>query len=116
MAQQTVISEVRSPAQIEEEKLLLLYEMRDRLMLEHGLTELQATASVNAFSEVAAAVEPEELVTLVRYLRRIEKRRRDARIRAQLRTGNAQEVARAERLSVSRVYEIAGRAVVPAEA
>jgi nucleoid DNA-binding protein len=116
MAHQALINAARTPAQLEEEKLLLLYEMRDRLMHDHGLTELQATASVNAFSDVAAAVEPEELVTLVRYLRRLERRRRDARIRAQLRTGNAQEVARAERLSVSRVYEIAGRAVVPAGA
>lgn len=98
---------VPSPAQIEEQKLLLLYEMRDRLMRDHGLSEVQATASVNAFSEVAAAVEPEEVVAMVRHLRRIERRRRDERIRTELRTGNAAEVARREGLSVARVYEIA---------
>jgi nucleoid DNA-binding protein len=114
MAQSDLTSPPRTPAQLEEEKLLLLYEMRNRLMQEHGLTEVHATASVSAFSEVVSAVEPEELVTMVRYLRRLEKRRRDERIRAQLRTGNAKTVAQAERLSVSRVYEIAGRKAQPA--
>jgi hypothetical protein len=113
MAQSDLTSPPRTPAQLEEEKLLLLYEMRNRLMQEHGLTEVHATASVSAFSEVVSAVEPEELVTMVRYLRRLEKRRRDERIRAQLRTGNAKAVAQAERLSVSRVYEIAGRKAQP---
>ncbi len=96
-----------TPAQIEEQKLLLLYEMRDRLMRDHGLTELQASASVNAFSQVAAAVEPAEVVAMVRHLRRLEKRRRDQRIRAELRTGNAAAVAQREGVCVSRVYEIA---------
>lgn len=96
-----------TPAQVEEQKLLLLYEMRDRLMRDHGLTEVQASASVNAFSAVAAAVEPAEVVAMVRHLRRLEKRRRDQRIRAELRTGNAAAVALREGVCVSRVYEIA---------
>ncbi len=97
-----------TPAQLEDQKLLLLYEMCDRLMRDHGLSEVQATASVVAFSEVAAAVEPDEVAAMVRYLRRIERRRRDERIRSELRTGNAEEVARKHGVSVSRAYEIAG--------
>ena len=97
-----------TPAQVEEQKLLLLYEMRDRLMRDTGLTELQASASVNVFSQMVAAVEHEELVAMVRCLRRLEKRRRDQRIRAELRTGNADEVAQRHGVSVRRLYEIAG--------
>jgi hypothetical protein len=87
---------------------LILIEMRARLVHTQGLSEAQAAACVEAFAAVARSVEPDELASAVRELRRAEKIERDARIRAQLRTGNAAKLARAEGLSVSRVYEIAG--------
>jgi hypothetical protein len=87
---------------------LILIEMRARLVHKQGLSEAQAAACVEAFAAVARAVEPDELASAVRELRRAEKIERDARIRAQLRTGNAAKLAKAEGLSVSRIYEIAG--------
>jgi hypothetical protein len=81
--------------------------VRDQLALSSGLTEEQAAASVEALAKVLCALEPEELLAACRHVRRVEKKRRDMRIRAALRTGNASEVAKREGVSVSRVYEIA---------
>jgi hypothetical protein len=91
-----------------ESEPLLLAEMREVLTRVHGLPAADAAACIAAFGAVAAAVEPEEVVDVVRALRRTKRQARDARIKAQLRTGNAAQLAKAEGLSVSRVYEIAG--------
>ena len=101
---------VRSGASTEALPLLFV-ELQDKLAKAHALPPEVAAACVDAFAAVAASVEPAEVVAALRALRRIQKRHRDDRIRAQLRTGNAAIVAKLEGVSVSRVYEIAGKRV-----
>ena len=88
-------------------QVLAVYEARDVLMRRYAFGEAQATEIAELLIGTLAALSDEELIQVKRTVTRMKRRQRDARIRAALRTGNADEVARQENLSRSRVYEIA---------
>lgn len=108
MAQPPVTTE-RSPAQVEEDRLQLTYYLRDELMRRHQFGEVEATSAAEACAAAMARLEGNELAAALSAFRQQERRRRDEQIRAELRTGNAEEVGRRHGLSVRRVYEIAGK-------
>lgn len=108
MAQPTVNPVPKSPARVEEERLELTYFVRDALMRRHAFDEQVATETADACVRAIAALEGNELASALSAFRQQLRRERDKRIRANLRTGNADEIARQEHLSVRRVYEIAG--------
>lgn len=95
----------RSPAQLEDERLRYVYACRDALMTRHGFDEKNATETaiylVDRMRETAGG----DAV----YIPCASKAERNARIKRDLRPGNAAEIAARERLSVSAVYKIAGQ-------
>lgn len=92
-------------AAAEEQMLLLIYSMRDRLMEQHDYPEQLATEVATLCVETVRAEYGGERL----YVPAMSKLTRDAAIREELRTGNAAEVARRWNLSESRVYQIARR-------
>lgn len=96
-----------SPAQIEEERLQLVYDVRDRLMRLHAFPEKLATEIGELCVDTLAQVDDGELLAAKRVALRRSRRRRDEMICAELRTGNADDVGRRWNLSARRVYEIA---------
>lgn len=100
------MSESKSPgAAAEEQMLLLIYAMRDRLMNQHGYTEQLATEVATLCVETVRAEYGGERL----YVPAPSKLARDEAIRRDLRPGNAEDLAREWNLSVTRVYEIANR-------
>ena len=102
-------TECITPAQVEDDRLLLVYEMRDRRMLHHAFGEQLATEIAEVCIETLAQVDDDELLSAKRVAIRRNKRRRDEMICAELRTGTADDVGRRHGLSARRVYEIAAR-------
>ncbi len=101
--------DTRSPAQVEDDRLQLAYYMRDELMQQHDLSEADATACAQTCAEALARLKGNELAEGLSAFRQQARRRRDAAIRAELRTGNAAELARRYDLSVTQIYDIAAR-------
>lgn len=99
----------RSPAQVEDDRLQLTYFFRDALMRRRGFAEQQATEAAEACVTALATLDGNEIAAALSKFRREARRQRDTRIRAELRTGNAADLARREGLSVSQIYEIAAR-------
>lgn len=92
-----------------EHRLATVYQMRDSLMREHGYDERQATEVATLCVETLAALSDDELIDVKRAVNLMKRLRRDARIKEDLRTGNAAQVAQREGLSVASVYRIAGQ-------
>lgn len=95
-----------TPAQLEDERLQLVYDMRDALVERHQFEEALATEVAELCVQTLASVEDGELLATKRAVRRQLRRQRDRLIRAEARTGNAEDVAKRWNLSVTRVYEI----------
>ncbi len=108
MAQPPVTTE-RSPAQVEEDRLQLTYYLRDELMRQRGYAEQEATAVGEACALALARLEGNELAAALSAFRQQERRRRDQAIRAELRTGNASEVARKYGITMQHVYRLAAQ-------
>ena len=104
----TPIAPRRTAAQVEDDRLQLTYYVRDALMRKHDLTEADATVWAQTCATAMAQLKGNELAEALAAFRQQERRQRDAAIRAELRTGNADQVAERHDLSVRRVYEIAG--------
>lgn len=100
--------ETLTPAQLEEDRLQLVYDVRDALMQRHAYPEQLATDLAELFVATMAQLEDGELLATKRAIRRRARRERDLKIRAELRPGNASEVAARHGVSVTRAYEIAG--------
>jgi hypothetical protein len=92
----------------EEQTMLLFFELCDALRLRHGYTEPQATEVARLCIDTMAAVGDDELLAAKRLANRMARQRRDAAIRAELRTGNAAELGRRYGLTARQVYRIAG--------
>jgi Mor family transcriptional regulator len=92
-------------AAAEEQMLLLVYRMRDRLMQQHEYSEQLATEVATLCVETVRDEYGGERL----YVPAMSKLSRDAAIREELRTGNAGEVARRWNISERRVYQIARR-------
>lgn len=103
-----ILAAARSPAQMEDDRLQLTYFIRDVLMSEHAFDEQTATGAGEAIAAALAELEGNELSAAISAFRQRARQRRDEAIRAELRTGNAEAIARQYQLSVRRVYEIAG--------
>lgn len=91
-------------AAAEEQMLLLAYRMRDRLMNDHAYTEALATEIAMLCIDTLRDEHGGERL----YVAAPSKHSRNAAVRAELRTGNAEDVAKRHGISVRRVYEIAG--------
>lgn len=94
-----------TPAALEEEMLLLTYTMRDALMKRYEYSELLATEVAGVIVDALRSERGGERL----YIHAPDNRARDERIRSDLRTGNAAEIAKRENLSERRVYQIARR-------
>jgi len=103
MTDATVPKPRRTGAQAEETALLLVYTLRDALMHRYDFGERQATewadTLVNALREKHGGEEV--------YIKAADCSERNAAIRAELRTGNAADVAKRHGLSIQSVYRIA---------
>lgn len=101
-----------APSALDEElRLLCVYRMRDALMQRHAYAEPLATEIAMLLLETLAGLSPEELLEAQSRVRRLQRARRDALIRAELRTGNAADIGRRWGISERRVYQIAGARV-----
>lgn len=92
----------------EEQNMLLFVELCDSLRRRHAYTERQATEVARLCIDTLATVGDDELLAAKRISLRMARQRRDAAIRAELRTGNAEEVARRHGITARQVYRIAG--------
>lgn len=98
-----------TPAVREEVRIRATYTMRDRLMAHHAFNEQLATAIAALCIDSLRPLTDDELVDVKRAANEAARQQRDVAIRAELRTGNADEVARRHGISRRRVYEIANR-------
>ena len=79
---QPAVSDQRSPAQQEDDRLHLTYFMRDVLMQRHAFSEEQATELGEACAAALAELEGNELSAAVAAFRQRARQRRDAAHRA----------------------------------
>jgi hypothetical protein len=93
----------------EELRLLCVYRMRDALMQRHAYTEALATEVAVLLLETLAGLSPDELLEAQRRVRGLQRARRDAAIRAAMRPGNADQLAKQFGISRRAVYKIAAR-------
>lgn len=97
-----------STAADEELRLLNIYAMRDVLMRQHAYTEVMATEVAMLVLGTLVRLSDQELIEVKRSVARLQRAKRDSEIRAELRTGNADEVGQRHGVGKRRVYQIAG--------
>lgn len=95
----------RKPSAAEETVTLLMHTVRNALMERHGLNEKDATDWADG---IVCALRRDHGGDDV-YLKALDTDARDAAIRAELRTGNAAEVAARYGITARRVYQIANQ-------
>jgi hypothetical protein len=103
------MNEVKPTAIQAERELLAIFEVRDALMKRHAYPEELATEIATLCIRTLSTLSDDELVQVARAARRAKRAIRDQAIRAELRTGNADDVARRHHLHRGTVYKIAGR-------
>lgn len=90
-----------------ERELLAIYEVRDALMQRHAYGEDLATEVATLCIRTLAGLSDDELVHVARCARRAKRALRDEAIRAELRTGNSDDVGRRHGITGRRVLQIA---------